>query len=687
MQDKSTIKIITEEKTKNRIAAGAVGTHLLLLGNEAIARGAIEAGVRLVAAYPGTPSTEIFETLAEAAKDLGFYAEWSVNEKVAFEMAAGAALTGVRAMASMKNAGLNVAMDLFGTLPYGGVRGGLVIALADDPAPLYSSNAQDTRYAVQWASVPCLEPENQQEAKDMTKAAFALSERLELPVVVRSVARISHSSGIVDLGPIEPSDMVQGFNKHWKLAFRWGVYGPPGGGANEARQSLRQQYPRAELAPLGSSGWKQAWLVTRTPLVQQESEASPFNVLHEGSEPLGVVACGMGAAYAREAVRDLGLQQRVWFYKVGVVYPVAEGPALRILQSCRRVLVVEDGGPFVESQLRLLAQEHGIDVEVSGKMGDAVLPVYGELRVDIVRRALARHVGLPLHTDEKRSQIKKDLTSLVTPRSSTLCAGCGHLGTYWALRRAMKLGPKDVPIVNVDIGCYEQAGYGMEPYPEPTDAPSQRFRSNVLYNFLDTCYVMGSSISMALGQQCAGYRDGQIVAIAGDSTFFHTCMPALVDAIWNGTKLTFLVLDNYWTAMTGHQPCPVTGKNALGQPARVIRIEEVAKAMGAGLVEVVDVYDLTAAEEGIRKALAFDGVAVVVARGECALQVVRRSGKKTKSRVAAESCTGCGLCVQLGCPAVTFANKKAGVDPLLCIGCGLCVQVCPVNAIVREGGQ
>jgi indolepyruvate ferredoxin oxidoreductase alpha subunit len=392
----------------------------------------------------------------------------------------------------------------------------------------------------------------------------------------------------------------------------------------------------------------------------------------------------MGASYAREALRDLGLEGKVSYLKVGFVYPISPRAALAMMQSCNRVLVVEDGEPLVETQLRTLAQQHGLKVEILGKMGDARLSPYGELKVDPVRRAVAAFAGLSISPDPARQRAKAEIAPLITPRSSTLCAGCPHLGTYWALRRAMKLGPKDVPVVNVDIGCYEQAGYGQEPYPHPTDVPSQRYRSNVLYNFLDTCYVMGSSISMALGQELAKYRGGQVVAVAGDSTFFHACMPALANAAWNGTKLTFVVVDNSWTAMTGHQPCPVTGRTGMGKQAAPIEIAAVSRALGAGLVQVADAYDVKATEGILRRALDYDGVAVVVSKGECVLQLTRRGVRKPKYVVDREACTGCTLCVQLGCPAVTYSDKRAGIDPLLCVGCSLCAQTCPSGAISPE---
>ena len=674
----------------NDVIMRQAGSRLLLLGNEAIARGAIEAGVRVAAAYPGTPSSEIVETLAEVATEMGFYAEWSVNEKVSFELATGAAVIGARALVAMKGAGLNVIMDMFLTLPYTGTRGGLVVVVADDPGAHYSSNEQDSRFAALWAGLPCLEPEGHQEAKDMKKAAFGLSERMELPVVVRTGTRLSHSSGVVELGQIEDTSIVLGFNKHWKIPYRWNVYGPPG--------------PEA----------KHAWQLARLPLLQSESSCSPFNQMRRGggTQLAAVVVCGMGAAYAREAMRHLDVGDRIWLYKIGMVYPVPEGPLLEVLRGCDRMLVVEDGGPLVESQLRTLAQTQGARVKIAGQMLDGAFARHGELNTVIVRETMAEFLGISVADDDERKRIKDEVAQLVIPRSSALCAGCPHLGTYWALRRALasgRLSANRVPIVNGDIGCYEQAGYGVKgqrpPAGEVSDAPSARYGLEVLYDFLDTLYVMGSGVSMAQGQVRAGYQDGQVVAVAGDSTFFHTCMPGLLNAVWNGTKLTFVVMDNRWTAMTGHQVCPATGLDARGQPAKTILVEDVARALGVESVEVVDPYDLSETEQAIRRALEFDGPAVVVARRECLLQVLRREREAAVPAAVTDDCVGCGLCIELGCPAVVFQDdqddvdsgaatspaggrqhSRASIDPLLCAGCGICAQLCPSGAIVALAG-
>jgi indolepyruvate ferredoxin oxidoreductase alpha subunit len=610
--------------------------------------------------WPPIRVLPVVETLVEVSTEMGFYAEWSVNEKVSFELAAGAALTGARSLATMKGAGLNVVMDMFLTLPYGGTRGGLVVVVADDPGAHYSSNEQDSRFAAQWAMIPCLEPESHQEAKEMTKFAFDLSERLELPIVVRTATRLSHSSGVVTLGTSQASALEPGFNKHWKLAYRWNVYGPPGATA------------------------KHEWLLARLPMMEQESESLAFNELRKGSEPVVVVACGTGAAYAREALHDLGLEDRLWLFKIGMVYPIPTEASLEILRHCEKVLVVEEGDPLVESQLRVLAQTRGIGVEILGQQSEPLLPRHGELCTELVRDALVGMVGLSPRGNEARQQIKREVAPLVIPRSSALCAGCSHLGTYWALRQAMGEEEDAVHIANGDIGCYEQAGYGVKgEMPQPSDAPKAHHESTILYDFLDTLYVMGSGVSMAQGQMRAGYKGGEVVAVAGDSTFFHTCMPGLLNAVWNGTKLTFVVMDNFWTSMTGHQACPATGMTAVGQPAKTILIEDVARSLGVDFVEVTDPYDLDETKVAIRKALDFDGVAVVVTRGECMLQILRRERRFREPYTVTDDCVCCGECVRLGCPAITYSEEEgAGIDRILCVGCDICAQLCPTCAIV-----
>jgi indolepyruvate ferredoxin oxidoreductase alpha subunit len=646
----------------HKIGAGSPGDRLLLLGNEAIARGVVEAGAKVVSSYPGTPSSEIVETLLEVSSELGFYAEWSINEKVAFELAAGAALVGARSMVAMKGAGLNVVMDLFLTLPYGGVRGGFVVVVADDPGAHYSSNEQDSRWAAQWAMIPCLEPESHQEAKEMTKAAFGLSERLELPVMVRTATRLSHSSGVVELGEVVAAESRVGFNKHWRLPFRWNVYGPPG-------------------APD-----KHEWLLDRQPKCAQESERLSFNDLRPGSDGIGVITCGTAAAYVREALRHLDVEDRVWLLKVGMPYPLPSGLACRALRECEQVVVIEEGDPIVESQLRALAQAEGLHVRILGRQFGGAAPSHDELSTASVVEVLAGLLDVSVTVDTTRTQAKRDLSDLVTPRSSTLCAGCSHLGTYWALRIALGEQSSRTHIINGDIGCYEQAGYGVKGrIPLPSDQSQQHVDSEVLYDLLDTLYVMGSGVAMAQGQTRAGYGEGTVVAVAGDSTFFHSCMPALLNAVWNETKLTFVVMDNYWTAMTGHQPSPTTGERAAARPSGAVPIEDVARSLGVERVEVVDPYDLQATTEAIRRAAAFDGVSVVVARGECMLQILRRERRFGVPYVVTEDCIACGDCVRLGCPAIVFSDDGARIDELLCVGCDICAQLCPTDAIVASG--
>ncbi len=659
------------------VAVDAPGKRVLLMGNEAIARGAIEAGVEVVAAYPGTPSSEICEALAASADEFGYYIEWSTNEKVAFEVAAGAAIVGARALVAMKNAGLNVAMDTFMTLPYTGIKGGMVIVVADDPDAHYSSTEQDTRAVAAYAEIPCLEPADQQEAKDMTKEAFELSEQLGLPVFVRSVTRISHASGDVALGAIRRDRSRLGFNKHWRLPYRWDVYGPPG------------------------AAMRHKWLHDQLPRVAAAAEASRFNEwLIAGSAggraaKLGIIASGLGACYAREALARFGFDGPVPFLKLGTTFPLPGEKVQRMLACAENVLVVEEGDPVVETQVKALVCDALARVRILGKTlgrsGGSVLPPYGEINADMVSRAISAAAALDARCcegegeEEESEAARTRARSLVAPRSSTLCAGCPHLGSYWALREVLR-EEKGVHIVDGDIGCYEQGGYGIFSRAiAGDDADSERYRISSPYEILDTIYVMGSGIGLAMGQAQAGYADGKIVAVAGDSTFFHATLPAVVNAVWTGADVTFLVMDNSWTCMTGHQPSPTTGVGTVGRRAKTVSIEDVARSMGVESLAVADAYDIQAAKTVIREAVRFNGPSVVVLRRECALQVQRKERRKgaAQTRVERQACTGCRLCVELGCPAVTFdaAAKKAGIDEILCVDCGLCAQVCTRGAI------
>jgi indolepyruvate ferredoxin oxidoreductase alpha subunit len=637
------------------------GKKVLLMGNEAMARGAIEAGVELVAAYTGTPSSEVVGTLSAMAGGFDYYVEWSVNEKVAFDVAAGAALVGARVLVGMKGAGLNVAMDTLLTLVYGGVKGGMVIIVADDPDAHYSSNEQDSRFAAIAAEIPCLEPRDQQQAKDMVKAAFMLSEQLELPVMVRSVSRVSHGNGDVELGPICKREKSLGFNKHWKQPWRWNVYGPPG--AVQKHKWLHEQLAKAVSL----------------------SEESPFNEYTVGEGDFGIIAAGIACSYTKEALTLLGLGN-VPFLQIGFSHPLPKRKVVDLLQGVKKVFVVEEGDSFaVERTVRQIAQEEGIMVKIYGKERNCFLPPYGEINSEIVQKGIARIIGRELSADEKREALRQEIIKKVASRSSTLCAGCPHLGSYAGLKKVLNR-KKGIHIINGDIGCYEQGGYGIfGSNIEITSANAHKYPVGSTYEVLDTCYVMGSSLPMAHGQHKAGYKDGKLVAVAGDSTFFHGLLPGVVNAVYNNADVTLLVLDNSWTAMTGHQPSPTSGLTAAGNPTGKMSIEKVAAGMGVPLIKVADAFNIKEVERAIEEAVDFNGFSMVILRGECRLQYLRAADKSdlTISVVDIDKCTGCKVCVSIGCPAIFIDPEYNGaqIDETLCNGCGLCGQVCPVSAI------
>jgi len=599
----------------------------LLMGNQAIAYGAVEGGVQVAAGYPGTPSSEVMATLAPLAGEHGFHAEWSVNEKVALEVAAGAALAGARAFCTMKMVGLNVAADPLLTLAYLGFPGSLVVLVADDPGPHSSQNEQDTRLFARFAKLPVLDPGSPREAFEMTRYAFDLSRALQLPVLVRSTTRVGHAYQDIDVSGAYGRHPVSGFKKD----LRW-VCLPSM--ARRRHPVLNRQQEEA-----------------RTLL-----EQSPFNEEMPGGPEnrTGVIACGVAAGYVREALALAGLDKSVDVLKIGTPYPLPRTLVLDFLQRMNQVLVVEELEPAVEEQVILLAWENGLTVKIRGKH-DGLVPRENELDVDRVLAAVSAFTGTAL---EAVAAAALDPPSALPARPPVMCAGCPHRASFYAVKKATQGLDAVFP---GDIGCYTLAV-----------APPLKA--------VDTCLCMGASITVAAGMHHAEPQRKQI-AFLGDSTFFHTGIPGLINAVYNKADITVVVLDNQTTAMTGGQPHPGTGKTAAGEPAAVIDIAALARACGVEDVRVVDPLVTPKAIREARAAIEYAGPSVLVMKHEC----VTRARKETRPFEIArpELCAGCRTCIdELGCPAIMPGETGPAITDK-CVGCALCVHVCPSGAIRR----
>jgi len=620
---------------------GPPGAEVLLLGNEAIARGALEGGLGFASAYPGTPSTEIVETLAAVAKKLGIYVEWSTNEKVALEAAYGASLSGVRALAAMKHVGLNVAADAFMSISHTGVRAGLVIVSAEDPSMWSSQNEQDNRYYGLMAYVPVFEPHSPGEAKEMTRIALDFSEKLETPVLMTPTTRVSHTRGPVRLGELRPSR--------------------PSG-------YFKRDVERFTLIPSHARLRRRA-MIERWSRVRLEVEELPFNRV-EGSSRDVVIASGISYAYAKEAVERLNLD--VTLIKIGTPVPIPRRLVASALADARRVLVIEELEPVVEGQVKSLVVEEGLDVKVYGK---EYTGYEGEMTLDRAARSILEFLGRsPSETPWQPAYGGVDVE--LPPRPPAMCPGCPHRATFFALRKAVN-SLRLKAVYSGDIGCYS---LGVLP----------PFREQ------DIIIEMGGSIGAANG--LARTSKGQVsIAIIGDSTFYHAGLPALVNAVYNNNPLLVLVMDNRVTAMTGEQPNPSTGLNAMGEPARSIPIEDIARGVGVEKIVVFDPYDVKSASNALREALRYvverRRPAVAIARRACSLYIDRISRRRgvvsPLYTVIEDKCTACGVCYNaFTCPAIMVRDDgKAWIDPDLCTGCGVCAQICPFNAIVkvREG--
>jgi len=592
-----------------------------LLGNAAIARGLLEAGVGLAAGYPGTPSSEIIETLVDLKGDLPVHVEWSVNEKVALEVAIGAAWTGTRASASMKHVGLNVAADPFMTLAYLGVGAGLVVISADDPYCHSSQNEQDSRRFAQFASIPCLDPADPGEAKEMASFGFELSEKLDIPVMLRPTTRVSHARADVEIRA--SSGCSRGRRSSPEFI------------KNPARRVALPVHAR----PLHTE------LIKKQGAIEEMLQTAPWNKLAlQGS--FGIIASGIAGLYAEEAIRELELE--VSFLRVGT-YPAPSRMICELLEHVRRVLVVEELEPVLEETVERLARKVNPDVEIMGK--GSFIPRDGELDLLTVRNAIARMSGISI---KPAPSYAAGAEKILPPRPPALCPGCSHRATYYAMRKAF--GRK--AIYPSDIGCYTMAvGMGT----------------------VDTCLCMGASITLASGIRFGGETEG-ICCSLGDSTFLHGGLTGLLNAAYNQARITVTILDNSTTAMTGHQPHPGTGVTATGEPTVRVSLECLARALGAGLVETIDPYDLEKAVESFERARDYPGLSVIVARQPCVIKARRSGGASRSFAVSEDECAGCRICVDFGCPAIEFQGEKARINAL-CSGCGVCARICPSDAI------
>ena len=571
-----------------------------MLGNEAVARGLFEAGVKLVSSYPGTPSTEITEF---AAKYDEIYCEWAPNEKVAAEVAFGASLRGVRSACAMKHVGLNVAADPLFTLSYTGVNGGLVLFVADDPAMHSSQNEQDSRHYAIAAKVPMLEPADAAEAKAFVKRAFELSEEYDTPVIVRMCTRIAHSQSVVELEER----------------------------AEKALPAYEKNPQKFIMAPANA--------VRRHPFVEERTKKlaalaetdAALNRVEMGGTEIGIVCAGTVYQYVKEVFGD-----SVSVLKLGMVNPLPTELFKTFAASVKKLYVIEELDGVIESHLKNLG------IPCTGK--EMFTPL-GEYNQTSIRKAF----GLPVPEHREAPQ--------VPVRPPIMCAGCPHRGLFYTLakHKITCLG---------DIGCYTLG----------SAAP---------LNALDSTLCMGASVSGLHGFNKAGgsESEGKTVCVIGDSTFMHSGMTGLVNIAYNASNSTVIILDNSITGMTGHQQNPTTGKNIKGDPALAVNLEALCHAIGIERVRVVDPYDLKACEDAVLEELAADAPSVIISRRPCML--LKYVKAKPPVKVNEDKCVGCRQCMKLGCPAISFKNKKARIDPTQCVGCDVCTQLCKLNAIEK----
>jgi indolepyruvate ferredoxin oxidoreductase alpha subunit len=587
------------------------------MGNEAIALGAVRAGISVATGYPGTPSSEILETIAKRKPET-VYAEWSVNEKSALEVAAGAAIAGLRSLVTMKQVGLNVASDPLMSLNYVGVKAGMVVVVADDPGPISSQTEQDTRHFGRYAKLVVFDPATPEEAYLMMKDAFELSEKIGRPVLFRPTTRVCHAYANVELAESVSTVAETAAPAFTKDDGRWVIF-PRLTYANHIRiESMLNDMSRAFAD-------------------------YPMNSIKSAKNPStkGIAVGGVSRQYLLEVNPDCSVLNIA-------AYPISEDLVLQFLSGLDEVLAVEELDPVIEDELLRICGKHRLNITVRGKRsGD--LPVAGELSVPIIGKAVANF----LNADYMQNN-GIELPPLPI-RPPVLCAGCPHRASFFAVKEASR-GLSAT--YSGDIGCYTLGNA------KPLD-------------MVDTSLCMGAGITQAQGLAIA-QPEYPHFAFIGDSTFFHTGIPGIINAVYNSHDVIICVLDNSTTAMTGGQSHPGMGRNLLGKPAKPVNIAALISAIGVDSIQSVNAFDLTETTDALKRALAKNGVRVIIFEGAC-VNIVKHP---KVCHVKPERCTGCKQCVnKLGCPALSIKDRKAVIDGTLCTGCGLCGQVCGFGAI------
>ena len=599
-----------------------------LMGNAAIALGAVAAGVNVVAGYPGTPSTEVLENVAKYRPD-DIYVEWSVNEKAAMELAAGAAYAGARSMVTMKQVGLNVASDPLMSLEYVGIKGGMVILVADDPGPISSQTEQDTRHFSRFSKLPCFDPSSAQEAYEMIQEAFEYSEKYGTPVFLRPTTRVCHGYASVTIKDEEEyiHHQPEGFIKDSR---RWVIF-PRLSFMNHQKIEARNR----ELADVFSS--------------YEKNQILPSCETFKDSKK-GIAAGGISYTYAMETLKNTGM---VKMLKVATPHPFPEKLAVEFLTGLDEVLCLEELDPVIERELIYLCGKYQLPVKILGKLsGDTACA--GENTRNSVSSYINAFLGLP---EPAQSSLPEPPELPVRP--PVLCAGCPHRASFYAVKKAMK-GKKT--IFCGDIGCYT-LGNAM-----PLD-------------MVDTCLCMGAGLNIAQGVEKVE-PDTTCFAFVGDSTFFASAITGVVNAVYNQANMLLTVLDNSTTAMTGHQPHPGTGRTVMGEIVQKINIEQVLRGIGVSEIETVNPLDLNASVACVQKMTEKSGVKAIIFKSPC----IAVTKPDTPLHVASDKCIGCKKCIkELGCPAIVLNDGNVYIDSSMCTGCGLCSQVCPVTAIT--GGE